>query len=141
MTFAADSYVPGSGFLVTKPNPDVKVREGDILLGRGKLDGCSGPILISSTGLGFVSLNFVHHGFGKPESGDALAIVLRDGAVRHRKKLTDLFSEKEIQQFFSTVRQFSGTGEGGLMKSGKRSSWLAARNGRAIRPSSHRSEP
>ena len=88
---------------MTKPNPDVKVREGDILLGRGKLDRCFGPILISSTGLGFISLNFVHHEFGKPEGGDALAIVSRDGAVRYRKKLTDLFSEKEIQQFFSTV--------------------------------------
>lgn len=103
VTPAVDSYVPGSGLRVTKPNPDVKVREGDILLGRGKLDRCLGPILISSTGLGFISLNFVHHQSGKPESGDALAVVSRDGAVRYRKKLTDLFSEKEIQQFFFTV--------------------------------------
>jgi hypothetical protein len=62
---ALDTYRTESGALVAKNNPDVRVREGDILLGHGKLDDCNGGVLVSSAGLGFVGLNQVYHHFGK----------------------------------------------------------------------------
>ena len=141
VTPARDSYVRGAGLLVTKPNLEVNVRQGDILLGRGKLDDCGGCLLISSTGLGFVSVHIVvYHEDGRLRGGDALAIVSNDGAVRHRKKLVDLFNEKEVGQFYYTMSMVVWYRGGWIdEKFGKRSSWLALWKGRAKkRPSPQR---
>ena len=80
-------------------SPQVKVREGDNLLGRGKLDRCPRHIVISSTGLGFVGLDVRGYNYGDFQSRNALAIVSKDGTVRYRKALIDLFSEEEVNRF------------------------------------------
>ncbi len=80
-------------------NPEVKVRDGDILLGKGSLERCPRRILISSTGLGFVGLDVRGYNYGNLRSGDALVVVSKDGTVRHRKDLIDLFSEAEVARF------------------------------------------
>jgi len=85
------------------PNSDVKVRAGDIVLGRGELKRCPSLLLISSTGLGFAGLGVRGYNFGLRRSGDAIVIVGRDGKVRHRKDLIDLFSDAEINRFTRTA--------------------------------------
>src|SRR5262245_13949162 len=77
-------------FEAPKPNPAVKVREGDSVLARGKLKRCPRQILISSTGLGFVGLDVGGYNYGLRRSGDAVVIVAKDGTARHRKDLIDL---------------------------------------------------
>jgi hypothetical protein len=91
------------GALEIVANPEVKVREGDVLLSRGKLDDHPAQIIVSSSGLGFVALNMVAHHGGRPSVGDALVVVSNDGTIRHHKKLSDLFDEREISQFVHTT--------------------------------------
>jgi hypothetical protein len=74
-------------------NPEVKVRVGDIVHGRGNLDRAPRIILLSSTGFGFVGLDVQGYNYGLRQSGDAVVIVSQDGKVRHRKGLIDLFDE------------------------------------------------
>jgi hypothetical protein len=85
------------------PNPEVKVREGDIVHGRAKLDRSPRRILISSTGLGFVGIDVGGYNYGLLRSGDAVVIVGKDGTVRHRKDLIDLFTEEEVGRFLRTA--------------------------------------
>jgi hypothetical protein len=85
------------------PNPDVKVREGDLILGRGSLKRCPKYIVISSTGLGFVGMDVRGHNYGDLRSDDAVVIVSKDGSVRYRKSLINLFSEKEVELFTHTM--------------------------------------
>ena len=94
------------------PNPDVKVRDGDAVLGRGRLARCPLEILISSTGLGFVGLDVRGYNYGSLRSGDALVIVTKDGTVRHRKNLIDLFSEGELGQILHTAGGIVWCGSG-----------------------------
>jgi HEAT repeats len=91
------------GFREVEANPEVKVRDGDIVLGKGSQERSPGRILISSTGLGFVGLDVSGYNYGSLRSGDALVVVEKNGTVRHRKNLIDLFSEGEIAQFMSTA--------------------------------------
>jgi hypothetical protein len=95
-----------------RANPDVKVREGDRLLGRGKLDRSPRYIVISSTGLGVVGLDVRGHNYGNVRSPDALVIVRTDASVRHRKALIDLFSAKEIEQFVHSAGSIFWVGGG-----------------------------
>ena len=55
--------------------------------------------MISSTGLGFVGLDVRGYNYGDFQSRNALAIVSKDGTVRYRKALIDLFSEEEVNRF------------------------------------------
>ncbi len=80
-------------------NPEVKVREGVIRLGKGNLDRCPSELLISSTGQGFVGLDVRGYNYGSLRSGDAVVVVARDGTVRHRKDLIDLFQKSEVDRF------------------------------------------
>ncbi|MDB5350117.1 MAG: hypothetical protein JWN86_1364 [Planctomycetota bacterium] len=91
------------GLRAVVANPEVKVREGDILLGKGSLDRCPSRILISSTGLGFVGLDVRGYNYGSLRSGDALVVVAKDGTVRHRKDLIDLFNEGEVARFMRSA--------------------------------------
>lgn len=93
----------GEGFEKVVANPDVKVRDGDIVLGKGQLERCPGFILISSTGLGFVGLDVSGYNYGSLENRDALVIVSSDGTVRHRKALIDLFSAAEVSRFLRSA--------------------------------------
>src|SRR5262249_29824663 len=78
-------------------------RDGDILLGKGNLERSPRRILISSTGLGFVGLDVRGYNYGSLKGGDALVVVSKDGTVRHRKDLIDLFSEAEVGRFPRTA--------------------------------------
>jgi hypothetical protein len=84
-------------------NSNVRVRERDIVLGRGKLARCPRIILISSTGLGFVGLDVRGFNYADMESRDALVVVARDGTVRHRKALIELFSKEDVARFRHTA--------------------------------------
>ena len=68
------------------------------MLGKGSLDRCPRRFLISSTGLGFVGLDVSGFNNGFSIRG-ALVVVSKDGTVRHRKDLIDLFDEGEIARF------------------------------------------
>jgi hypothetical protein len=91
------------GFKRVVVNPEVRVRDGDFLLGSGNLERCPGRILISSTGLGFVGLDVRGYNYGSLRSGDALVVVSKDGTVRQRKDLIDLFNESEMKRFMRTA--------------------------------------
>jgi hypothetical protein len=97
------SAVSGGSDGAIVPNTEVRVRERDVLLGRGSLERCPREILISSTGLGFVGLDVRGYNYGDLRKNDAVVIVSRDGTVRHRKALIDLFSEKEVERFRHTA--------------------------------------
>ena len=100
-------------------NPEVTVRDGDILLGKGSLARCPGRILISSTGLGFVGLDVLGYNYGSLRSGDALVVVANDGTVRHRKCLIELFSEGEVARFMRSAGGVWWCG-GGWIDEGRR---------------------
>jgi hypothetical protein len=91
------------GLREVEANPEVKVRDGDLVLGKGNLERCPSRILISSTGMGFVGLDVRGYNYGTLRSGDAVVVVAKDGTVRHRKDLIDLFSEDEIAQFMKSA--------------------------------------
>ncbi len=93
-------------------NHGVRVRDGDLLLGQGRLKRCPRFIVISSTGLGFVGLDVRGYNYGELHSGDALVVVSRDGTVRHRKALIDLFSENEVDEFVRTAGGVAWCGGG-----------------------------
>jgi len=97
------------------PNPEVRVRDGDTVLGRGKLDRCPLYTLISSTGLGFVGLDVRGYNFGDrlAQTDAAVVIVDRTGKVRHRKDLIDLFSDGELYKFLHTAGGVGWLGVGG----------------------------
>ncbi len=92
VTSARDSV--GFG-LVVVPNPEVRVRDGDIRIARGELELGFTSILVSSAGLGFVALDSVDPKRGEPVNVFAVTIVSGDGLVRHRRKLSALFTEEE----------------------------------------------
>jgi len=96
---ATDAVEPGGAIAA---NTDVKVREGDTVLGRGRMNVICPKIIVSATGLGFVCLNVLVHSPLQSRGVDPLIVVSTDGTVRPRKKITDLFSEKEISQFSHT---------------------------------------
>ncbi len=81
-------------------NPEVKVCDEDIPLGKGSLERCPESILISSTDQGFVGLDVRGYNYGSLRSGDARAVVSTDGTVRHRKDLIDLFSASILREVF-----------------------------------------
>jgi len=85
-----------------KPNPDVKVRDGDRVLGRGKLERSPRRYLISSTGLGLVGLDVRGDNYRGRQREIAVVVVAPDGSIRHRKHLSDLFTEEEIEDFMHT---------------------------------------
>jgi hypothetical protein len=95
------------------PNPEVRVRDGDTILGRGKLERCPLYTLVSSTGLGFVGLDVRGYNYGELRSGDTVVIVNRKGEVRYRKDLIDLFTEGEIYRFLETAGGVGWLGVGG----------------------------
>jgi hypothetical protein len=82
---------------------EVRVRQGDTVLGRGKLDRCPGQILISSTGLGFAGLDVRGYNYGDAESKDAVVIVGSDGTIRQRKSIGELFTSEERSRFVRTA--------------------------------------
>jgi hypothetical protein len=96
VTSASDSLRYGP---VVVPDPEVKVRDDNIRLGRGRLHLGFSPILVSSTGLGFVALNLFDPICSEPSNGYGLTIVNGNGAVRHRIKLSTLFTDEEIARF------------------------------------------
>jgi hypothetical protein len=97
-----------------KINPEVRVRDGDIVLGRGSLTRCPREILLSSSGLGFVGLDAAGYNYGLRHSGDAVIVVSQDGRVRHRKDLADLFDEAELELFSHTAGGIFWLGGGWL---------------------------
>jgi hypothetical protein len=53
--------------------------------------------------MGFVGLDVRGYNYGSLRSGDAVVVVAKDGTVRHRKDLIDLFSEAEVERFFRSA--------------------------------------
>ncbi len=90
------------GYEVTS-NPKVALRKGDIRHGHGSLARAPRQILVSSTGHGFVTLDVFGYNYGNLRSDDALVVVSKDGTIRHRKCLIDLFDETEIANFLHTA--------------------------------------
>lgn len=109
-------------------NPDVKVREGDLVHGRGKLERCPREVLISSNGSGFVGLDVRGYNYGHLRSGNALVIVAKDGAVRHGLNLIDLFREDDVENFQHTAGGVDWLGAG----------WIDDRRGQVIVVSTNR---
>lgn len=85
----------------------IKVREGDILHGRVRLERVPAEIIISSTGLGFIGLDVFGYNYAWPDrrhrTNDAVVYVTSDGNVKFRKDTLDLFSDDEMSQFGSTA--------------------------------------
>lgn len=78
----------------------VAVREGDVVLGRLKLDDPPSTILISSTGLGLVLLDLYGLNYTLFSRKDpAITVVSLKGKILHQRSLFSLFSEKEIPLF------------------------------------------
>ena len=100
VTDASDHF---RGLSEVVANADVRVREGDLRLGHGNLDVCFPRILVSSRGLGFICFELSSQIASARSSVAAITIVAADGTIRHRKRLSDLFSEQAIAQFTSTV--------------------------------------
>jgi hypothetical protein len=96
-----DRYERASGGKAT--SEPVTVRKDDLVLGKGTLDRAPRMIVISSTGLGFVGVDVYGHNFGELRNGHAVVVVSKDGVVRHRKDLIDLFTESEVGGFFHTT--------------------------------------
>lgn len=88
--------------LGAKPDP-ANVRKGDVVVGKGMLDRPPRRIVASTTGLGFVGADVYGHNFGELRDGHALVVVSKDGTIRHRKNLIDLFSGSELDGFFHSV--------------------------------------
>lgn len=109
------------------PNPNVRVRDGDRIHGRGELRRCPGTILISSTGLGFVGLDVGGYNFGNRNSDDAFVAVRADGTVGVRKRLSDLFSEPQIDRFYRTAGGVHWCG-GGWIDEGRRLAIVVSSN-------------
>jgi len=85
-------------------DPDVTVRPGDVVHGRGRFETPPRVVLVSSTGLGFVALDvygpnipIVSEGRG----GHAVLVFSLRGTLCHAKKLSDLFTSDEIGRFRS----------------------------------------
>jgi hypothetical protein len=93
-------------------NPEVRVREGDIVLGKTQIDRAPAYLAISSTGLGFVGIDVYGHNYHLPREREAVIIVARDGTIRHRLNLSEVFP---------TVA-FSRTGGGNIFWS--RGGWI-----------------
>jgi hypothetical protein len=114
-------------------NPEVKIRDGDLVLGKGSLERCPGRILISSTGMGFVGLDVRGYNYGSLRSGDALVVVARDGTVRHRKDLIDLFNEAEVKRFFRSAGGIWWCGGGWIDEARKEVVVVGSRMGPGMR--------
>jgi hypothetical protein len=102
---SAEGEDPQTGMLIE--NPDVVVRDGDTLHAQVRLKRVPRLLFVSSTGLGFVGLDVFGYNYGWPgrrkgRTDDAVVIVAKDGMVRHRKDMSDLFSDDELLQFHQT---------------------------------------
>lgn len=86
-----------------KPNPNVRVRDGDKIIGRGTLKRPPLHILVSDAGLGFTGLDVWGYNYAHYEAGlrseNAVVIVSSAGKVIHRRRLIDLFSDDELADF------------------------------------------
>lgn len=102
-----------------QPNPEVKVRDGDIIRGRCQLVRCPRSIVLSSTGQGFVGLDVRGYNYGDRRSGDAVVIVGGDGSIRHRKHLIDILSENTITRFDGTAGGIFWAGGGWINETRK----------------------
>jgi hypothetical protein len=113
------------------PSPDVRVRVGDIVHGRGKLERAPGFLFVSATGLGFVGLDVRGYNYDLPTRNDAMVIVTINGTVAHRKNLVDLFTAEEIASF--------GRSAGGIWWAG--GGWIDERRQNVIVVSSRLKQP
>jgi hypothetical protein len=78
---------------------DAVVREGDAVVAKGTLPSAPLEVRVSSLGHGFAAM--VEH--ANVGGGDSFAWVARDGAVKHVKRMADLFSPEEIRAFTHTT--------------------------------------
>jgi hypothetical protein len=84
---------------------DFDVREGDKVLGHLVLEGAPRDVVVSSTGLGFVAFDVGAWKLdGKDPKkhervDDAMVIVANDGTVKFRIPISEVFSDKEMEQF------------------------------------------
>jgi hypothetical protein len=83
---------------IREHNPDVCVRDGDIVLCSRELDEAPSEVAVSSSGLGFAcSARVVGH-----QKSIARLFVSSDGKLRFKKLVYDLFTEEEWNQFPDT---------------------------------------
>ena len=95
-----DEYDPEKGFIYEiTSNPQVSVRDGDMVLGRGKLKRPPLEILISSSGQGFATLDVYGYNYADTTTKHAVIIVSNSGEIRHRLSLDDLFTKKQLESF------------------------------------------
>ena len=117
--FGIDEYdkEKGGQLYEIKSNPNVSVRDGDKILGRGTLDRPPLHILISDDGLGFAGLDVYGYNYAYYDAGlkaeNAVIMVSSTGKVIHRKRLIDVFTDDQLADF--------DTSAGGLC-------WLNNRN-------------
>lgn len=81
------------------PPKDFGVREGDTVLSTGKLTTAPLEVRVSSLGNGFAAME-EHGGVG---GGDSFVWVTREGVVKHVRRMAELFTREEIEQFTHTV--------------------------------------
>ena len=82
-------------------NPRVAFRQGDTLICRGKLERAPSRLLVSSSGLGFVTLG-EYTGIGDPNRPNAITIVSPAGKILHRFSMKDLFPHHVVHHFSHT---------------------------------------
>lgn len=80
-------------------DPNVKVRKGDRILGRGRLERAPLYVHVSSSGLGFVTLDVHGYNYRDLQTPNAVVIIANDGTVRHRKNWADIFNKEEVALF------------------------------------------
>lgn len=99
----AEDQIDPEDYDRTLPNPEVKIREGDLRLGTGRLQDCPRRFLISSSGLGFVGLDVRAFNKGSFPDGAGVVVVTLQGEIRHRIRIVDLFTQDEFNEFPRTA--------------------------------------
>ncbi len=84
--------------------PEVKVRNGDTVLARGKLEVLPQETVLSTTGLGFACFKVHGHFELDANAKNAVVVVDSEGKVQHRLSINDLFSADDQARF---VRRYS----------------------------------
>ena len=76
------------------PNAEVRVRDGDLLLGRGQLTVYYPSFVVSGGDLGFAVIDLVEERRGEALNVYSLTIVSREGLILHSMRLSSMLDDE-----------------------------------------------
>jgi hypothetical protein len=94
---ASDSEIDKDGSV--KRNPNVKVRKDDRVLGKGRLKRAPRYVHVSSSGLGFVTLDVYGYNYSDLKTRNAVIITANDGTIQQAKNWAEIFDKDEVPLF------------------------------------------